>query len=152
MSDPLAISIVAIAALVLVLAVWQAIQLHGMRRKVDAVPSDGNTVAMLRSLDERATHNTAEIDRLAHAVGDISGRVPRALSRFAVVEFNAFGNITGNQSRSIALLNEEGSGLVITLLTARDETIFYTKEVRNGRGVQELAPEEQASVDRALGR
>jgi hypothetical protein len=145
-------SIVVVAVLVVVLVIWQTIQLQAIRRKVDAVPSDGNTVAMLRALDERTARNSAEVQRLSAAVSDLGARLPVALSRFAVIEYDAFGNITGKQSRSIALLNERGDGLVITLLTARDETIFYTKEVRAGRGVQELSPEEQASVDRSMGR
>lgn len=146
------IAIIVVAVLVTVLAIWQTIQIQAVRRKVDAVPSDGNTVALLRALDERSLRTAADVEALTQRVTDIEGRVPHGLSRFAVVEYDAFGNITGNQSRSIAILNERGDGLVITLLTYRDDTVFYTKEVRAGRGVQELAPEEQGSVDRALGR
>jgi hypothetical protein len=68
------------------------------------------------------------------------------------VAYDAFGNITGNQSRAIALLSQRGDGLVITLLKAREETVFYTKGVNDGKGVEELSPEETAAVDRALGR
>ena len=146
------ISIIVVAVLVVILVIWQTIQLQAMRRKVDAVPSDGNTVAMLRALDDRTARNSAEVQRLSGRVEDLDQRLPYAVSRFAVVEYDAFGNITGNQSRSISLLNERGDGLVVTVLTHRDETIFYTKEIREGRGVQELSPEERASVQRALGR
>jgi Protein of unknown function (DUF4446) len=146
------VAIIVTGVLVVVLVIWQTIQVQAMRKKVDGVPTDGNTVAMLRALDDRTGRNSAQVAQLTKQVGDISTRLPSALNRFAVVEFDAFGNITGNQSRSICILNDVGDGLVITLLTARDETIFYTKEVRGGRGVQELAPEERASVDRALGR
>lgn len=145
------VAIIVVAVLVIVLAVWQTIQIQAVRRKVDAVPTDGNTVAMLRSLDERTINSARDVAALTERMANVEGRVPHAISRFAVVEYDAFGNITGNQSRSIALLNEQGDGLVITLLTFRDDTVFYTKEVRAGRGVQELAPEEQGSVDRALG-
>ncbi len=145
-------ALVAIGVLVVILAIWQTWQLQAMRRKVDAVPTDANTVAMLRSIDERTVRNRTEIDALAQRVSGVETRLPHALTRFAVVEYDAFGNITGNQSRSIAILDEGGSGLVITLLTYRDDTVFYTKEVTAGRGVQELSPEEQGAVDRALGR
>lgn len=143
---------VVVAFLVVILGIWQAIQLQAIRRKVDAVPTDANTVAMLRSIDERAVRNRADVDDMIRRLASLEERAPHALSRFAVVEFDAFGNITGNQSRSISLLNDRGDGLVITLLTYRDDSVFYTKEVRAGRGVQELSPEEQASVDRALSR
>ncbi len=144
--------LIVVAFLVAILGIWQAIQLQAIRRKVDAVPTDSNTVAMLRSVDDRAVRNRADVDDMIRRLALLEERAPRALSRFAVVEFDAFGNITGNQSRSIALLNDRGDGLVITLLTYRDDSVFYTKEVRAGRGVQELSPEEQASVDRALSR
>lgn len=145
-------TLIVVALLVAVLGIWQAIQLQAIRRKVDAVPTDANTVAMLRSIDDRAVRNRADVDDMLRRLSSLEERAPHALSRFAVVEFDAFGNITGNQSRSIALLNDRGDGLVITLLTYRDDSVFYTKEVRAGRGVQELSPEEQASVDRALSR
>ena len=148
----MSVALIAVAVLVAILAIWQTWQLHAMRRKVDAVPTDANTVAMLRSIDERTVRNRTELDAIADRLASVETRLPRALTRFAVVEYDAFGNITGNQSRSIAILDEGGSGLVITLLTYRDDTVFYTKEVENGRGVQELSPEEQAAVDRALGR
>ena len=148
----MSLAVIIVAVLVVVLVIWQTIQLQAIRRKVDAVPEDGNTVAVLRSLDERVGYDRATIENLATRIDGLERRVPRALSRFAVVEYDAFGNITGNQSRSIALLDEAGDGIVITLLTNREDTTFYTKEVRTGRGVQGLSPEEQASVDRAMGR
>jgi hypothetical protein len=145
-------TLIVVAFLVAILGIWQAIQLQAIRRKVDAVPTDANTVAMLRSIDDRAVRNRADVDDMIRRLASLEEHAPHALSRFAVIEFDAFGNITGNQSRSISLLNDRGDGLVITLLTYRDDSVFYTKEVRAGRGVQELSPEEQASVDRALSR
>lgn len=144
--------VVVVAVLAVVLAIWQTIQIQAVRRRVDAVPEDGNTVAMLQNLDARTHQMLQSIDGLDQRLLSIEGRFPGALTRFSVVEYDAFGNIAGNQSRSITLLNERGDGVVITLLTAREETIFYTKEVRSARGVQELSPEEQASVDRAMAR
>jgi hypothetical protein len=41
---------------------------------------------------------------------------------------------------------------VLTLLTAREGTVFYAKEIRSGKGVEQLSPEEIAAIDRALGR
>ncbi len=138
--------------LAVVLAIWQTIQIQAVRRKVDAVPQDGNVVALLRAIDERSKSNSASVVALSRRVAEIEGRLPYAVSYIGVVAYNAFGNITGNQSRSIALLSQRGDGLVLTLLSAREETVFYAKEIRGGKGVEELSPEESAAVDRALGR
>jgi hypothetical protein len=146
------IAVIAVGVLVVVLVIWQTIQIQAIRRKVDAVPQDGNTVAMMRSLDERTTSNAELLGQVVARLEATEDKLPHAISRIGVVAYDAFGNIAGNQSRSIALMNDAGDGLVVSLLASREETMFFTKEVRNGKGVQKLSPEEQAAVDRAMGR
>ena len=145
-------ALVAVAVLVVILAIWQAMQLQAIRKKVDAVPEDGNVITVLQAVDQRTIANEATIREFTARVEDLEGRLPYAISYVGVVAYDAFSNIVGNQSRSIALLNQRGDGLVISLLTSRVDTAFFTKEVRSGSGVEELSPEEQAAVDRALGR
>jgi len=148
----MSVAIIIVAVLVIVLVLWQTIQLQAIRKKVDAVPSDTNTVSLLQTLIHRTEANQTSIQALEQRLASVEARLPSALTRIGVVTYDAFGNITGNQSRSIALLSEAADGLVVTLLTSREETMFFVKEVRSGRGVEELAPEEQSAVDRALGR
>ncbi len=69
-----------------------------------------------------------------------------------MVSFDAFGDITGNLSRAIALLDRVGDGMVLTVLVGRGETLFFAKQVRGGRGAEKLSPEEHAAIDRALAR
>lgn len=135
-----------------VLAIWQTIQIQAVRRKVDAVPSDGNIVALLGAIDERSKANSASVEAVSRRVAEVEDRLPYAISYVGVVAYDAFGDITGNQSRSIALLSQKADGLVLTFLTAREETVFYAKEIRSGKGVEQLSPEEIAAIDRALGR
>lgn len=52
----------------------------------------------------------------------------------------------------IVLLDSIGDGLVISLLVGRNETHFFTKEVRAGSGTERLSPEEDAAISRAMGR
>jgi hypothetical protein len=146
------VALIIAVVLAVILAIWQTIQIQAVRRKVDAVPEGGNIVALLRSIDERSKTNSTSVEAISARVDEIEGRLPYAISYVGVVAYNAFGNITGNQSRSIALLNQRGDGLMVTLLASREETVFYAKEIRGGRGVVELSPEEGAAVDRALGK
>ncbi len=148
----MSVALIVVAVLVVILAIWQAIQLQAIRKKVDAVPEDGNVIAVLQAVDQRTIANEATIREFTARVEDLEGRLPYAISYVGVVAYDAFSNIVGNQSRSIALLNQRGDGLVISLLTSRVDTVFFAKEVRSGSGVEELSPEEQAAVDRALGR
>jgi len=148
----MSIALIIAIVLVVVLAIWQTVQLQSIRKRVDAVPQDGNVIAMLQTLDGRTSANDAALRQMFDRLDNVEGRLPLAISHVGVVAYNAFGNIVGNRSRSVALLNQLGDGLVITLLSSREETLFYTKEIRSGAGVEELSPEERAAVDRAMGR
>ena len=146
----MSVAIIIVAVLVIVLVLWQTIQINAIRKSVDAVPRDENTVSMLQTLHHRAAANETSIHALEQRLSEVEARLPAALTRIGLVTYDAFGNITGSQSRSIALLSERADGIVLSLLTSREETLFYVKEVRDGRGLEELAPEEQEAVDRAL--
>lgn len=141
-----------VAAVAVVIGLIAIIQVQALRRRVEAVPADENIIEVMQAINASSRANSAEIAELGTRLGEAEDRLPYALSYVGVVAYNAFGNISGRQSRSVALLNQRGDGLIITLLASRDETVFFTKQVTGGRGVEELAPEEAAAVDRALGR
>jgi hypothetical protein len=146
------IAFIVIVVLVLVLAIWQAVQIQGLRHRLNSVPEDGDVITMLTNIDTRITDSESLITSDNQRLSRLEEQMPYALSYIGVISYNAFGNIVGNRSRSIALLNQQADGIVITILTSREETLFFTKEVRAGVGVEELSPEEQAAVDRAVVR
>ena len=149
MSDWLVIGIV---LLVVVLAVWQTIQLQQIRKQVDAVPKDGNVFTLIDSTTARLNRVEAGLTVLDQRVESIEARLPFAVTRTAVVSYDAFGNITGQMSRSMALLSESGDGVVLSILVSREETLFFTKEIRAGVGSEMLSPEEDRAVANAMGR
>jgi hypothetical protein len=144
--------VVGIVLLVVVLAIWQTIQLQQIRKKVDAVPQDGNVFTLIDSTTARINRVEAGLAVLDQRVESIEARLPFAVTRTAVVSYDAFGNITGQMSRSMALLSESGDGVVLSILVSRDETLFFTKEIRSGVGSEMLSPEEDRAVANAMGR
>ena len=124
------ITIIIVAVLVMILVVWQTIQIQAIRKRVDAVPEDGNTVQLLQSLSASASANQQGIEQLSRRLTDVEAKLPLALSRMGVVAYDAFGNIAGQLSRSIALLSENGDGVVLSILVSREEILFFTKEIR----------------------
>src|SRR5438270_7107142 len=68
----------------------------------------------------------------------------------ALVRYDAYNELSGRQSMSIALLDEEQSGIVLSCIHHRDQARVYGKQVRAGRGELELSPEEAEAVRLAL--
>ena len=144
--------VVVIVSLVVVLAVWQTYQLQQIRRKVDAVPQDGNVFNLIDSTTGRLGRVEAGLAVVDQRLQEVEAKMPHAVTRTAVITYDAFGNIAGQLSRSIALLSETGDGVVLSILVSREETLFFTKEIRAGVGSEQLSPEEDSAVARAMGR
>lgn len=150
MSLPVALA-VGLAVLALVAVAALAVRVSRMQRLLAVLPEDGGVFEALRRLDADLAGAEEAIAALRPVVQSLHERLPGALRYAAVVAYDATGDLAGNLSRSVALLNERGDGLVLTLLTRRSESLFYTKMVRAGRGTEPLSPEEQEVVSRALG-
>jgi len=70
--------------------------------------------------------------------------------KIGLVRFNPFSETGGNQSFSLAFLNGEESGLVITSLHSREITRIYSKPVKKGKAEgYELSAEEKQAIKAA---
>lgn len=82
--------------------------------------------------------------------GDLRAGLGTALRHVSVVRYDAFGDVSGRQSFSAAILDDSGDGLVITSLHSRTESRTLLKGITAGAG-EGLSPEEQEAVDYASG-
>lgn len=73
-----------------------------------------------------------------------------ALRNVALVRYDAFSEMSGRLSFSVALLDNAGDGVVISALAGRTDTRVYAKGVSDGKGEHELSPEEQQAVSSAI--
>ncbi|MBA3809974.1 MAG: DUF4446 family protein [Solirubrobacterales bacterium] len=117
----------------------------------DAQDLVGHAAAMqqaFETLKEDVEQTAVRLDgRLAAAEGALRG----AISHRALVRYDAYNELSGHQSMSIALLDDERSGIVLSCIHHRDQARVYGKQVRGGQGELELSPEEADAVRRALG-
>jgi hypothetical protein len=68
----------------------------------------------------------------------------------SLVRYDAYNELSGQQSSSIALLDAHRSGVVLTSIVHRDQARLYVKQLHEGAAEIELSPEEQEAVDTAL--
>jgi hypothetical protein len=73
-----------------------------------------------------------------------------SIAHRSLVRYDAYNELSGRQSMSIALLDEERSGIVLSCIHHRDQARVYAKQVYGGRGELELSPEEAEAVRVAL--
>lgn len=75
-----------------------------------------------------------------------------ALRNVALVRYDAFADLSGRMSFSLALLDDGGDGVTISAIAGRTDTRVYAKAVVAGAGEQELSPEERQAVSSAIGK
>jgi hypothetical protein len=74
-----------------------------------------------------------------------------AVRRVGLLRYDAFEDVGGRLSFSCALLDEHGSGVVLTSINGRQETRVYAKPVNGGASSHNLSMEEEEAIRRALG-
>jgi hypothetical protein len=77
-------------------------------------------------------------------------RVDGSITHTSVVRYDAMNELSGQQSSTVALLDERRTGVVISSILHRDQARLYVKQVREGNPEYELSPEEQQAVDEAM--
>jgi hypothetical protein len=88
--------------------------------------------------------------RLDQRMATAEQRLDGAVAYRALVRYDAYGEMSGRQSTSIALLDATRSGIVLSSIHHRDQARMYAKQVHEGRGELELSPEEDEAVRLAL--
>ena len=89
-------------------------------------------------------------DRMEDRMAAAEDRLDGAIAYRALVRYDAYGEMSGHQSTSLALLDADHNGVVLSSIAHRDTARLYCKQVHAGRGEHQLSPEEEEAVRLAL--
>jgi hypothetical protein len=101
-------------------------------------------------LEDQVRNLRDAVQMLTGSVEDYRHDLDGSLNNMALVRFDAFHDTGGQQSSSMALLDNYRSGLVITIIATRETARLYVKHLSFGRADRELSPEEAEAVKRAV--
>lgn len=152
-----ALAAAALALAALIAALWLAAALRRVRRDQRVVLGERNAadlVAHAAGLERefRVLHGYVEdaAERLHERMAAAEARLEGTVAYRALVRYDAYGEMSGHQSTSIALLDAKRDGVVLSSILHRDQARLYAKRVERGVGELELSPEEQEAVRIAL--
>jgi hypothetical protein len=146
---------VAVAALVVAtVALLRLRRLRADQRVLLGAAPESDLVEHAAALDQefRSLHAyVGEVAaRLDGRLGTAEERLDGAIAYRGLVRFDAYNEMSGRQSCSIALLDAHQSGIVLTSIHHRDQARLYVKHVVGGKPEFELSPEEVEAVRLAL--
>ena len=151
-----ALAVAALALLGCAVLARSVRRLRGAQKLVLGEGQSRDVIAHSASLQEAfvALHEyVGEVaTRLDQRLDGVELALTGAMSHHALVRYDAYNELSGQQSVSIALLDGRHSGIVLTCIHHRDQARVYAKQILEGLGELELSPEEAEAVRVALAK
>jgi hypothetical protein len=88
--------------------------------------------------------------RLEERMATAERRIDGCVAYTSLVRYDAWGEMSGQQSSTMALLDARRTGVVVSSILHRDQARVYVKQVREGASELELSPEEQEAIEAAM--
>ncbi len=167
MATYVAVFALVLAYVALVAAYFALRTLAKLRQATSVLAKGARGPEANASLIEATQRNTERTEVIAEEIADLRGLVADsmrtrkdgspasvngALRNVALVRYDAFGEMSGRMSFSLALLDEHGDGVTLSAIAGTADTRVYAKPVAGGKGEHELSPEEQQAVSSALAK
>jgi len=118
-------------------------RLDAAGRRIDRLEAD---TAGLDGYAARTGSAETSISGLGARVGDIDGRLRRAVQHVHLLRYSAFEDVGGDQSFALAMLDDHGDGVVLSGLHHRNGVRIYAKPLADRRSTYALTSEEERAI------
>ena len=152
-SDYVIIGLAALTFLLLLIVFINIIQMHKLKKKYKMFMDGKNA----KTLEESILSRMDQIDHLISStqknesdIQKIYKNMKTTFQKVGLVKYDAFHELGGKLSFSLALLNEINDGFIINAMHSREGCYTYIKEIIDGNSIIALADEEQEALDMAM--
>lgn len=141
--------ILGLSALALVLLIWIIInsvsisRLSRKYRKFMRGSKDRNLEELLNEIMNRVDSSEEKAQRIKDLYESMDKRLDKCTQKVSMMRYKAFDNMGSALSFSIAMLDAEDSGVIITGIYGRNECITYAKPIEKGVPKYDLSGEEE---------
>ncbi len=110
---------------------------------------EANLLEVLNKILEAQGLNQRSLVEVKRKLSEIEKDIRSDIQKVGLVRFNPFSETGGDQSFSLALLDKDDDGIVLSCLHTRDRTRVYAKLVKEGKTKYELSNEERKAIAEA---
>jgi Protein of unknown function (DUF4446) len=151
-----ALAAAGVGAIALLWVIVLAVKLRRLRAAQRTVMGEGQAdlVAHAANIQEAFVQlrdwveETAQ--RLEERMATAEHRIDGCVAYTSLVRYDAMGELSGQQSSTMALLDARRTGVVVSSILHRDQARVYVKQVREGMSELELSPEEHQAIEDAM--
>ena len=151
-SDYIIIALIVITIAMLVLLIMNTVQITELKKRYKIFMSGKNA----RNLEKTLIERLDQVDELLKAnaaneknIKSLFNNMKFTFQKVGLVKYDAFNEMGGKLSFSLALLNETEDGFVLNAVHSREGCYTYIKEIVGGNSIIVLAEEEQEALNMA---
>lgn len=151
-SDYIIIGLAALVLIMFIIMIINMVQIFKLKKRYKIFMSGKNARNLEKTLIERLDQVDALIDANAENEKNIKilfNKMKFTFQKVGLVKYDAFNEMGGKLSFSLALLNEKNDGFVMNAVHSREGCYTYVKEIIDGNSIIVLSPEEQEALDMA---
>ena len=152
-SDYILLGLAGFVVILLIILLVNAVQIHKLKKKYKMFMDGKNAKTLEESIMSRMDQMDYLISSNKKNENDIQTIYKNMKSTFqkvGLVKYDAFQEMGGKLSFSLALLNETNDGVIINAMHSREGCYTYIKEIIDGNSVITLADEEKEALDMAM--
>ncbi|CAM3630807.1 DUF4446 family protein [Marinicrinis lubricantis] len=137
--------------IIIVLTLWVKLgKLRKLYMKMLGGEPSSNLEELLIRIQEQLKVDSERLKEHDQAIERINQKLRKMKGNAAVIRYSAFSQQGNNLSFSMAIVDEESSGVVLSGIHTREESYVYAKPVVNGQSEYALSPEEKEALHQAL--
>ncbi len=147
------IILASVVGILLILSVVQFIQISRLKKKVKSFTtgkSGANLEKTIISLVEDNKFLKNDVKSNRREINHIYKRLETTYQKMGLIKYDAFQQMGGQLSFSLALLDENNTGFIINSVHSTEGCYSYTKEIRNGTSAIDLSAEEAEALAMAM--
>lgn len=152
-SDYLVIGLAALVLVLIIIMLISSIQMHSLKKKYKNFMSgrDGKNLedTLLKKLEQ--VDQVMEINAANQKnINQLFAGMKHTFQKVGLVKYDAFNEMGGKLSFSLALLNQMNDGFIINAMHSREGCYTYIKEIIDGNSIIALSTEEKEALEMAL--
>ncbi len=91
-----------------------------------------------------------KIEIISEGLENLKKEAKFSVQKTGIVRYNPFSDVGGDQSFSIALLDGNNNGIVVSSLYTKEGNRIYGKPIKNGISEYSLSDEEKKAISKAI--
>ena len=149
------VGIVTVLLIVLILLIVPLVKYSNIKKRYDKFMKGKNASSLeddMHGVFEDMKLLKTNTDRNKKDIRILYKNMEKTFQKLGIVKYDAFNQMGGQLSFSLALLDENNDGFIINSVHSSEGCYSYTKEIKNGTSPISLGAEEEQALNIAMGR